>query len=209
MEINCTECGATAMKEEDFALFDYIYDFQNHRYKDVEFAGIIRMALCRDCFNMKYAERYKYTDSWGSIIAIGLLTIVVTIVAAFVIEGNAAGIIFLIGGGMTSWMIKSKIDDKKDHKIRKERYEDAKRNNFKDKSFSDFLLFMDTKNEIALVNGCDILQNKELATTIPQKKQGKRREYVPMKDYVKFYEANIATPIPEWIKVAYEKTIEK
>ena len=51
MSKKCTECGAAAVKEEDYALFDYIYDVQNRQYTDVEFAGIIRISMCKDCIN--------------------------------------------------------------------------------------------------------------------------------------------------------------
>jgi len=218
MDIKCTECGATAVKEEDFALFDYNFDFQNHCYKDVEFAGIVRMALCLDCIKKKYTENSKNDESWGKIILIAIISIVGSILIGVFAGGQAGGISLVLFGGVTIWMIKSKIGDNQDYKEKEERYKKASENNFQELSFKEFIsrYNLKTKNEITLLNGLalsptimknnsleDILQKEELSMSISEKKQGKLREYIPINEFAQFYETNIATPMPEWIKAVY------
>lgn len=143
----CTECGATAVKEEDFALFDYNYDPQTSRRENVEFAGIIRMALCNDCIEKRFkGQNVYYSGSWSKVMIMVLLTIIISIAVTIFIGdkqgAQAGGVCLVIFGGMTITAINSTIKDKEINKEREEKYlkyRKAKEKNNLDMSLTELI----------------------------------------------------------------------
>ena len=219
MKNKCTECGATAIKEEDFALFEY----QN--LAEVKFVGFIKTVLCENCIK-KIFNKHIYTgDSWGKIaikillIILGLFGLAYLFFALANFEfRNMMPVVGLISLGLIIYELRDKMNAMQSAKNERIKFEKEIENGFKC-SLTNFIRSnFEIKNDITLVNVLDvsptinesdtiddILQKKELTMPIPAKQKENSRERVQICNYVEFYTTYVANPMPEWINAAYKK----